>query len=166
MKKNNTILLIGCCGSGKTWVCKQLIKEFNLNLNAQIKSFYFRTNKKIAVMGKYIGSIFDGSDKLSMSVMKDVNFLKQTQLKNKLFIVAEGDRFMNNTFIKNFEPYIIKIEDDGLKGRKKRNSKQTERQIKSIKTRVSNINCNESVKCSAEAFELIKKIIYENLKTN
>ena len=41
MKKNNTILLIGCCGSGKTWVCKQLIKEFNLNLNAQIKSFYF-----------------------------------------------------------------------------------------------------------------------------
>ena len=47
MKKNNTILLIGCCGSGKTWVCKQLIKEFNLNLNAQIKSFYFRTNKKV-----------------------------------------------------------------------------------------------------------------------
>tara|TARA_Y100001973_G_C5158472_1_gene312188 strand:- start:202 stop:723 length:522 start_codon:yes stop_codon:yes gene_type:complete len=173
MKLNNTILLIGSCGSGKTWVCKQLIKEYNLKLIAKIKSIYFRTNseplqpnKKIAVMGKYDGSVFDGSDKLSMSIMKDVNTLKKTQLKNNFIIMAEGDRFMNKTFIKTFNPLIIKISDKGEEGRKKRNTQQSVRQIKSIETRVSNIKHNKLVENSEEAFNTIKKLIDENIKIN
>ena len=157
-----TILLIGPCGSGKTWVFKKIIKEYNLNINAKIKSIYFKTNKKLSVMGKYNGHIYDGSDRLSMSIMKDIGFLKSTQEKNDMFILAEGDRFMNKTFINKFNPYIIKILDDGSVGREKRNSKQTERQIKTIQTRVSNIKENKTVKNSLEALNTIKTLINEN----
>ena len=158
----NTILLIGACGSGKTWVCKEVIKEFNLNKSAKIKTIHFKTNDKISVVGKYTGHIFDGTDRLSMSVMKDVDYLKHIQEKHQMIILAEGDRFMNKTFITKFKPYIIKIQNDGSEGRKKRNSSQSERQIKSINTRVANINSNISVKDSFEAYGLIKKIINEN----
>jgi len=157
-----TVLLIGACGSGKTWVMKQIIKEYNLSYNAKIKSIHFKTNKKISVMGKYNNHIFDGTDRLSMSIMKDVNYLKIIQEKNDMIILAEGDRFMNKTFINKFNPYVIKILDDGLIGRKKRNSNQSERQLKSINTRVSNIKHDETVNNSSQALLVIKKIINEN----
>lgn len=162
----NAILLIGACGSGKTWVCKELIKKFKLNKLAKIKTIYFNTNNKISVMGKYTGHIYDGSDRLSMSVMKDINYLKYIQEKHKMLIIAEGDRFMNKTFITKFNPYIIKINNDGLKGRKKRNSSQSDRQIKTINTRVSNIKHNISVTNSFDAYSLIQNIINEKIKTH
>ena len=98
--------------------------------------------------------------------MKDVNYLKQVQEKNDILIIAEGDRFMNNTFIKTFNPFILKINDKGEEGRKKRKTTQSDRQIKSIQTRVSNIKHHKSVECSNEALSLIKKIINENIKTH
>ena len=68
----------------------------------------------------------------------------------------------DKTFINKFNPYIIKILDDGSVGREKRNSKQTERQIKTIQTRVSNIKENKTVKNSLEALNIIKTLINEN----
>jgi hypothetical protein len=156
-----TVLLVGACGSGKTWVMNQLIIEYNLNLKAKTKLIHFRTNKKICVLGSYDGSTFEGSDKLSMAVSLDFDNFKKICDKEKFIIVAEGDRFTNKKFINIFSPYIIKIQDKGEKGRYVRGSKQTERHINSIQTRVNNIKENKLVMDSNEALSLIKQIIYE-----
>lgn len=155
------ILLIGNCGSGKTWVMKELIKEYNLNKKAKVGMVVFQTNDKISVLGNYDGSLFEGSDKLSMAVMSDCDVLKQVQNKYNMMLICEGDRFTNATFINKFRPVIIKITDDGAAGRLKRNSNQTERHLKAIQTRVNNIKHNIEVKDSNEALSTIKRIINE-----
>ena len=155
-----TILLIGSCGSGKTWVMKELLKLLNTK-KAKIGLNVFRIDeeKKIIVLGIYDNSLFEGSDKLSMAVMKDSDKLKSIQDKNKFIILSEGDRFTNSTFINKFNPYIIKISNNGEFGRNLRNSNQSERHIKSIDTRIKNIKENIIVKNSNEAFNVIKKLI-------
>ena len=156
------ILLIGNCGSGKTWVMKQLIKDFELNKKAKVGMVVFQTNDKISVLGNYDGSVFEGSDKLSMAVMSDCDILKKVQNKYNMALVCEGDRFTNSTFINKFRPMIIKITDDGSAGRLKRNSNQTERHLKAIQTRVNNTKHSIEVKDSNEALLTIKRIINEN----
>jgi hypothetical protein len=159
MKKNSVILLIGACGSGKTWVMKKLINEWGLKINGSMGLIKFKTNKKKCILGKYDGSIFEGSDKLSMAVAKDFDKFKKIADNNGFEIVCEGDRFSNSSFIKVFNPYIIKILDSGLEGRKKRFSNQSERHLKSIQTRVNNIKADLTVKDSDEAFLAIKNIM-------
>ena len=151
------ILLIGMCGTGKTWVMQQLINDYFLSKRQKIGKLYFHTDDNIIVLGKYDGTMYQGTDRLSMSVMSDVDtFLKQTQGK---IIVAEGDRFTNGKFIQKASPYIIKITDDGCVGRQLRGSNQSDRHLKSIQTRVNNITANQDVINSTEALNLIKEII-------
>ena len=151
------ILLIGMCGSGKTWVMQELIQHYILSYRKKIGKIYYHTDNNIIVLGKYDGSIYQGSDKLSMSVMTDVDAFIQHTKDN--IIIAEGDRFTNSKFISKAKPFIIKITDDGVVGRLRRNSTQSERHLKSIQTRVSNIISDANVINSIEALELIKKII-------
>jgi len=152
-----TILLIGMCGSGKTWVMEQLIQYYVLSHKRKIGKIYFHTDNKIMVLGKYDGSMYQGTDKLSMSVMTDVDSMIG-YAKDKI-IVAEGDRFTNSTFIKKANPIVIKITDDGALGRLKRNSNQSDRHLKSIQTRVNNIEANCEVLNSFEALDKIKELI-------
>ena len=153
------ILIIGECGVGKTWVMKQLIKKSE---GYKLGLFYFNENINNIIIGKYDNKIFTGSDNLSMAVMRDLpKMLKYIKNKNKLTIF-EGDRFMNSNFIKLCKPYIIKIKGDGKGGRLKRRSQQTERQIKTIKTRVKNIDFDLKCNNSNECLEFIKN--YENIK--
>jgi GTPase SAR1 family protein len=161
MRKINTILLIGACGSGKTWVMNELLKNVLDTKKAKVGLNSFRIDeiKKVLILGIYDGTTFEGSDKLSMGVMADVDKLKAIQGKHNLTIIAEGDRFTNATFIKKFNPFIIKISDLGEVGRLKRNSSQSERHIKSILTRVTNIKENILVNNSSDALEIIKKIL-------
>jgi len=158
-----TILLIGNCGSGKTWVMNKIIEEFKLNKKAKIGKVVFQTNDKIFVLGNYDKSTFEGSDKLSMAVMSDCDLLKKLQEKYNSIIVCEGDRFTNSTFIAKFSPTIVKIMDDGEAGRKKRKSNQSERQLKSIQTRVNNIKHNIEVLDSDTALLIIKRMLNENI---
>ena len=158
MKKNNAILLIGSCGSGKTWVMKNIIQKLSLNRTKKFKLLIYQTNDNVVVLGKYDGSMFEGSDKLSMAVAKDFSSFKKFNDYKNYTIIAEGDRFMNKTFIEVFNPYIIKITDTGEKGRIRRNSNQTLRQIKTIQTRVNNIQEHKCVKNSNEALSLILKL--------
>lgn len=132
------ILVVGACGSGKTWVMKEVIKKCKLDTLGKVGMFYFHRNEKIVCLGKYDGSTFEGSDKLSMALMSDLDaFIKWAKGK---IIVCEGDRFTNKTFVEKTKPNltVISIENDGAAGRKKRKSSQTDRQIKAIATKVKN----------------------------
>ncbi len=151
------ILIIGECGVGKTWVMKKLI---NKTKGYKLGLYYFNENKKNIIIGKYDNSIFQGSDRLSMSVMSDLDKMLAYIKKSKKIAIFEGDRFMNSNFIKKSNPYIIKIKGDGAGGRLKRGSNQTERHLKSIKTRVSNIKENIEVENSEECLKIIQN--YEN----
>lgn len=154
------ILLIGCAGTGKTWVMKSIIEHFKCERRQKIGKFYFHSSDSIVVVGKYDGSMFEGSDRLSMSVMTDVDvFLSHTQ--NKI-VILEGDRFMNAKLIDKAKPTIVKITGDGLQGRMKRGSNQSERHLKAITTRVGNIKLADDdyvVNNSTEALKVITTLI-------
>lgn len=157
MNLNNCFLLIGGCGSGKTWTMKSIIKNKNLDVLGKCGMVYFKTNKQedVCVLGKYDGSVFEGSDKLSMAVARDFELFKKLSDVKKWKIICEGDRFTNKKFIDVFKPYVIKIKDSGEKGRKLRKSTQTERHIKSIQTRVNNTKYNIEVENSSEALKTL-----------
>lgn len=150
-------LLVGACGSGKTWVMRQIIMKKSLNVLGKVGTILFHRNDKLIVLGKYDGTIFEGSDKLSMAVMLNAPALKEYANMTGRIIIAEGDRFTNQNYIKLMKPYIIKIKDDGTNGRLKRGSSQTDRQIQSIATRVGNIKANIEVSNSDDALKLLLK---------
>lgn len=163
MNLNKTVLLIGNCGAGKTWVMSEIIEHKELTIKGKFGLFKFRTNKEnsICVLGKYDGSTFQGSDKLSMAIAKDFERFKKFSDKKNWLILAEGDRFMNKRFISVFNPYIIKINDDGKRGRKIRQSKQTDRHLKAISTRVKNITPSIELENSEEALSFIVKLTFK-----
>jgi GTPase SAR1 family protein len=153
-----TILVIGQCGVGKTWVLKSLLKDGG-DKALKLKKFNFHENDKFIVVGKYDGSTFEGSDKLSMSIMTDLDIMLTYIKKTNKIAVFEGDRFTNSNFIAKANPFIIKILGDGELGRKQRGSNQSIRQLKSISTRVRNIKADEICNDSAECLQIIKKYI-------
>lgn len=154
------ILVVGACGSGKTWVMKEVIKKFKLNTLGKVGMFCFHRNDRIILLGKYDGSKFEGSDRLSMAIMRDLPAFKK-HVKSSQIVICEGDRFTNSTFIESVKPTIIKIMDDGKKGRKKRKSNQTERQIKSIQTRVDKISAKYNVLDSKVAYDTLIDVLKE-----
>lgn len=136
---DKSYLVIGTCGTGKTWIMKQLIEYIGSMKPEQIGLYHLVQNpvRGVAILGKYDGTVFEGGDRLAMNIMSD-------NAKVKLFLdnyitIAEGDRFTNNTYINFFKPTVLRIKGDGAEGRAKRGSEQTERHIKSMTTRVSNI---------------------------
>lgn len=164
--ENKTYLIIGNCGSGKTWIMKQLINALNLD-KAEKNGLYhyvYNEHKNIVLLGKYDGSMFEGSDRLAMNIMADNTKIKEI-IETKT-VIAEGDRFTNGTFIKDFNPIVLRILDDGSTGREKRGSTQTERHLKSITTRVKNIQSNYEFKNSTECFEWLLKNILEPNKSH
>ena len=163
---NKIILIVGSCGTGKTWVMKQLMKELDINPIYTYSTGLYTYLKKdgIVLVGKYEGTIFDGSDRLSMSIMKD-NAKIAPIFNQSVAVVLEGDRFTNSTFIETFNPLIVKILGDGQEGREKRGSTQTERHIKSISTRVNNINADLEFENSQECFNYIINRIKNAKKT-
>lgn len=164
----NKVLLIGRQGTGKTWVMKTIIERFKCERRQKIKTLYFHQSevadgeKSIIVAGKYDGSPFEGTDRLSLGVMKDYPlFLYYSE---PYFVLLEGDRFTNYTVLDKHErPYVIKITDDGAEGRAKRGIKQSETALKRIKSRVENISADLNVKDSNEALEVITELINDYL---
>ena len=152
------ILLVGGCGVGKTWVMKQLLDK-HYTKPGKIGKFKFHYNDDLVLVGVYDGTTFEGSDRLSMSVITDLG--KFLAWAGDRAVVCEGDRFTNSTFISQAHPVIFKIDGDGTEGRKIRGSKQTERHIKAIATRVDNIKEDVLERDSEEALELILKLLWK-----
>ena len=151
------ILVIGNCGVGKTYVMQKVIQKVRANDTVKLGLVNMHKNDRVAVLGKYIGDIFDGSDKLSMSVSTDFIRLKKWAKDNEMTLVCEGDRFTNKNFIDLFQPEIVLIEGSGEEGRIKRKSTQTKRQIQTIETRVKNIQHHKSFKNSEDCYNYLCK---------
>ncbi len=159
--QRNAILIVGMCGVGKTWLMTQLLKG-KAAQPKKIGLVLFHETDDYIVVGKYDGSVFQGSDKLSMGVMKDVDrFMRYVESTGKVAIF-EGDRFTNSKFIDRADPAIIKITGDGLNGRMQRGSNQTERHLKAISTRVSNIQAHHDSPDSDSALEYLKTLLHDN----
>jgi hypothetical protein len=155
-----TYLVIGECGSGKTWVMMEAIKHFGLTEREKLLKINFNRGAKTLVLGNYDGTTFQGSDRLSMAVAQDFEPFKQWAEMNGIeTIICEGDRFTNKRFIDIYSPTIIRILDDGSRGREFRGTSQSERQLKSIKTRVENTPVDFKFKTSSEVLEWLKKEI-------
>ena len=150
---NKKFLIIGNCGVGKTWIMKQLITKLNLTEKGEHGLVRYVTNGNTIVTGVYNNEVFDGSDKLSMAVMRDVvNFVEKNNNKT---IIFEGDRFTNGNFIEQVKPIILKVMGDGIAGRQLRGSQQSDTHIKSIATRVSNLQYDYSFSNSQLCLEFI-----------
>lgn len=149
-------LIVGCPGVGKTWLMRKLMEVLEISPIYSYKTglYVYLKQKDVILLGKYDGTIFQGSDRLSMSIMLDNEKIKPI-FKSVKFVIGEGDRFTNQTFITTFNPTILKIIGDGSEGRTKRGSSQTERQIKSITTRVSNIKADIEFTSSEECFNFL-----------
>lgn len=156
----NNYLIIGACGTGKTWIMKQLQDKFGLYNAEQIGLYHYATDLAcrdtkipVVLLGKYDHSMFEGSDRLAMNIMSDNN--KMQEIFDRCIVVAEGDRFTNNTYINRFKPIILRITGDGAEGRAKRGSQQTERHTKSIATRINNILPHYEMANSQECYNFI-----------
>ena len=136
-----------------------LIKQKELKVAGKFKMMRFKTDNKICVLGKYTGETFEGSDRLSMAIAKDFEPFHKLMLQNNWLVICEGDRFTNSKFIEVFRPFIIRIKDSGEAGRKLRGSTQTERHIRAIETRVSNIKPHLEVEDSLEALKTVLNLI-------
>lgn len=154
------ILIIGNCGVGKTYTMQKMIQKLKCNQAVKLGLVNMHKSDKVAILGKYVGDTFDGSDKLSMSVATDFPKLKTWAKENEMTLLCEGDRFSNRSFIDLFQPEIVLIEGSGEEGRIKRKSNQTRRQIQTIETRVKNIKHHKSFKDSNSCVEwLCKQLI-------
>jgi len=151
------ILIIGECGVGKTHVMKSIIKELNLTEEGKVGTLNYLVGGNYILTGKYVGEVFDGSDKLSMSVM--LSLKEFLSINTGKIIFYEGDRFMNKNFIKAAKPFIIKILGNGNEGRIKRGSDQSGRHLSSVSTRVSNITPALELKSSSVCFEVLNGCI-------
>lgn len=152
------VLIIGMCGVGKTWVMTQLL-EGEAAERKQIGLVHFHECRDRIVVGKYDGTMFQGSDRLSMAVMRSVDdFMRYARGTGKVAIF-EGDRFTNSKFIGRADPMIVRIEGDGRAGRQLRGSVQSERHLKSIATRVRNVASHHDCEDSSQALERVRALI-------
>jgi hypothetical protein len=159
-------LIIGNCGVGKTYVLRKLLSNMPENKPQKLGQVFFHEAGDVGILGKYVGGVFDGSDRLSMSVAADFPKLHRYAKANHVTLIGEGDRFMNKTFIGLFAPVVLHIQGTGEEGRARRGSAQTERQLKSIATRVSNIQAHYKFKDSEACYQFLKQAISEALHAN
>jgi|LakMenE01Jun11ns_1017448.scaffolds.fasta_scaffold9944034_2 hypothetical protein len=154
------LLIIGKCGVGKTWVMKKLLL-LDITQRFKLGKFLFHESDKLIIIGKYDGSIFEGSDRLSMDVITDLDIMLNYINKQNKIAIFEGDRFSNSKFIRKANPRILKIVGSGIEGRNKRGSKQSVRHIKNISTKINNIKSHINFNNSLDCLLFIKDIIYK-----
>lgn len=95
----NICLIIGEPATGKTTLMRALLSNFE-TIPARYGSAVFHEGKQVLIVGDYRqGTLFDGTDKLSMSVINDVERLLSDPKWDSYTVFAEGDRLANKRFI-------------------------------------------------------------------
>lgn len=121
----------------------------------------YRKQGNLIITGIYDGNMFQGSDRLSMAVAQDFAGFSKLVADRGYIALFEGDRWMNSKFREAFDPFVIRITDNGYEGRKRRDSQQTQEHIKRIATRVANYGSDIDVPDSTAALALIQQKIHE-----
>ncbi len=138
------IYLAGVPASGKSTLFK-IIRE---HLFGEAKEFKYGKCKGIEngafkMLGVFDGTTFEGTDKLSMTVIDDaIEFVKQQMdSEQKSVVFVEGDRLFNIRFLKETKALLLLIDANErvLKERHiKRGDSQTETFLKSRRSKVEN----------------------------
>jgi uridine kinase len=143
--ENNTSIVIALGGepaSGKTTLLKSIRKNFP-NLvefkNGLVRGQYC-PNSLVYFVGVFDDSMFEGTDKLSLSVQPSfVDFVKNTPNAK---IVFEGDRLFNASVFEQLKSviFILDIDKDVHTQRhSQRGHEQNETFLKGRKTKIANI---------------------------
>lgn len=92
--------------SGKTTLMRRIrdqLGEMTLEKHGLLR---YENYPKHVILGIYADDIFDGTDKLSMAVMKDaVDFLKE----NQKTVLVEGDRLFTSKFLNSAKALNYKV---------------------------------------------------------
>lgn len=147
------LYLYGEPGCGKTTLTLAILERLK-TLGYEPKTFDFGLFKglvfskdfihRIWVAGVYDGSLFQGTDRLSMGVQPHaIKFFQRTSLLETDAFFIEGDRLFKPTFFKAVhfdEIAVLTATDEMLETRRKeRGSNQSETWLRSKKTSIKNI---------------------------
>ena len=160
--------IIGICGepsTGKTSLMRKLMAELSVEwLHGRFKTLDYLDNPYgcVAVLGKYAGEYFDGTDCLSMAVINDA---EEFLLQPREVILFEGDRLFCQRFLqacliatKMCRFVQLSYSSDTFLARRAERVKngivQAETFIKSRRTKYNNLRA---------AFPLVEVIINNNL---
>lgn len=138
------IYIAGVPASGKSTLFKLIRKH----LFGEAKEFKHGKCKGIEkgafkMLGVFDGTTFEGTDKLSMTVIDDaIEFVKQQMdSEQKSVVFVEGDRLFNIRFLKETKALLLLIDANEriLKARHiERGDNQTETFLKSRRSKVEN----------------------------
>ena len=149
------IYLIGMPGSGKSTVMKQFMNRASLEWKTERVADLLDTHSsgyslldshssgKVRVLGKYTEEeVFSGTDRLSMAVAPKA--IEWISTKPAEFIVGEGDRLNSAGFFEacgdDLTIIHLTVSDTERKRRyEERGSDQSEKFIKTVQTKCSNI---------------------------
>lgn len=142
------IYLEGVPATGKSTVFRHIREKAFQGCEA-FKSGLLRGIKKGAMQmfGVFDGSTFEGTDRLSMTVINDtIPYIKNLQQSSERSVVfIEGARLANTRFLNEAKAllFLLYADNSTLEARHfERGDKQTERFLKSRETQVSNLAKN------------------------
>lgn len=135
------IFVAGVPAAGKTTLFKR-IRERLFAQCSEFKAGKVRgiENGQYKMLGVFDGSIFEGTDRLSMTVIDDaINYING--LNKRCVVFVEGDRLFNFRFLQETRASIILLDASPevlAQRHKERGDKQTETFLQSRRTKVEN----------------------------
>lgn len=138
-------MIAGLPVSGKSTLMRKIRAQLGEHTKKQHNLLRYEDYLHHVVLGIYDGTTFEGTDKLSMAVMKDtLDFLKT----NRKTVLVEGDRLFSKKFLEGVKSlgYDVKITvlvvdnfSEMLKRYQQRGQMQSESFIKGRHTKIVNI---------------------------
>lgn len=167
----HTIGILGYPGAGKTWVVSSLIETLKAegykHSHKKIGLVEFEDLVGLVAMGKYDGTKFQGTDRLSMAVSVDFERFFMNMSDNGVkYVIAEGDRINNMNFFQSAAKYgtyeRVKCQPDTyeklLKQRSQREHTFDPKFLKSIASKVDK-HTFDQVLNSTELLEYLHRTV-------